>query len=118
MFTFRSKDKEKLLVLFMRIARDFEPNSNYQMETLFLRDKHEHDYWVLSVRLLFPHMHYKREVVQRPLYSGSFEIIKIPVERLNLKKRQKHRREMKARQVLSRLMAEEQATLEIFYPLK
>jgi hypothetical protein len=69
-FIFKSRDKEAAIDRAAYIAKNFEPNSNYDLDIMVRRDREDREQWTVSARLIFPHMHYKRKVVQQDLARG------------------------------------------------
>lgn len=73
MFTFKSRNKRRCMEMAWRIAENFEPNANYEVELYVRRDPRNHGLWSLSVRLIFPHMNYKRIIVQEDMTGSRLE---------------------------------------------
>jgi len=106
MFTIVGTDKAELTERAMYIIENFEPNSNYELDILIRRSNRSRDTWMLSVRLIFPHMSYKRHVRQASLYGRQIRQARIPVI--------PHRKSPKL-YYMPRLLKAGQVTLNYFY---
>lgn len=69
-FIFKSRCKEAAIDRAAYIAKNFEPNSNYEVDIMIRRCREDREQWTISTRLIFPHMHYKRKIVQISLVRG------------------------------------------------
>jgi hypothetical protein len=54
----------------------FEPNANYDLEIAIRKNRGRggarlHGWWTVAIRFVFPHMNYKRKVIQLDLWGKS-----------------------------------------------